>query len=169
MLFVPLILSLPIMLAEERPAELGRVEFGRDLDRSLALSKASGKPVFALFDEISGCATCKGFGNGPLSQSLLVEAIETLFVPLAIHNQKGGADADALKRFGEPAWNNPVVRFLDARGADVIARADGVWSEGGLAARMVDALIAAHRDVPARQHRRECVDHLAIRARAPCT
>jgi hypothetical protein len=143
------LLALPLNGVDTRAPELGRVEFGRDLDAALALSKSSGKPVFALFDEIPGCATCKGFGRGPLSQPLLVEAIETQFVPLAIHNNTGGRDAEVLKKFDEPAMNNPVVRFLDARGADVIPRADGVWTESGIADRIVAALEAAHRDVPA--------------------
>ncbi len=148
MLFVSLILSSILVADDARPPELGRVAFGSDLDAALALSKSSGKPVFVLFDEIPGCATCKGFGRGPLSNPLLVEAIETLFVPMVIHNNVGGADAAALKRFNEPAWNNPVVRFLDAHGTDVVARADGVWSESGIADRLVAALTSAHRDVP---------------------
>jgi hypothetical protein len=147
--FLALLLALPLNFVDTRAPELGRVVFGRDLDTALAQSKSSGKPVFALFDEIPGCATCQGFGRGPLSNLLLVEAIETQFVPLVIHNNSGGADAEALKKFGEPSMNNPVVRFLDARGADVIARADGVWTESGIADRIVAALEAAHRDVPA--------------------
>lgn len=140
---------LDVKAAESNPPELGAVSFGSDLPAALLQSKSSGKPLFLLFDEIPGCATCKGFGAGPLSHPLLVDAIETEFVPVAIHNNKGGADAEALKRFGEPAWNNPVVRFVDASGRDVIAREDGVWSTDGIAQRMASALRAAKREVPA--------------------
>jgi hypothetical protein len=149
-MFLPaLVLALNPLPSNQNPPELGRVHFGRDLEQALAGSKSSGKPVLALFQEIPGCATCKGFGRGPLARPLLVEAIETQFVPLAILNNAGGADAAALKRFGEAAWNNPVVRFVDARGDDVLPRADGVWSESGIAQRLVAALTAAKRDVPA--------------------
>jgi hypothetical protein len=83
-----------------------------------------------------------------LSHPLLVEAIENEFVPVAIHNNKPGRDAEILKRFGEKAWNNPVVRFLDAVGEDLVPRRGGVYSAAGIAARMVTALQAAKRPVP---------------------
>jgi len=53
-----------------------------------------------------------------------------------------------LARFKEPSWNNPVVRFLDVDGKDVIERRDGVWSTQGLVARMIAALEAEARPVP---------------------
>ncbi|MCA8957249.1 MAG: hypothetical protein KDC87_14330 [Planctomycetes bacterium] len=83
-----------------------------------------------------------------LSHPLLVEAIVDLFEPVAVFNSEKGRDAELLKRFGEPAWNNPVVRFVDAAGRDWIARRDGVWTPAGIAARMVEALRAARRSVP---------------------
>ncbi len=88
------------------------------------------------------------FGAKPLSHPLLVEAIEEEFVPVCVHNNKKGKDAEILQRFGEPSWNNPVVRFLSANGKDLIPRKDGVWDTGALAQRMVKALEAAHRPVP---------------------
>lgn len=88
------------------------------------------------------------FGEGPLSLPLLVEAAETEFVPVAIRNNVEGYEGEVRTRFKEPAWNNPVVRFLSADGVDVIPRKDGVWKTGPLLARMVASLEAAHRDVP---------------------
>ncbi len=132
----------------QQPEELGRVRFERDLDVGLARAKREKRPAFLLFQEIPGCATCRGFGGGPLSHPLLVDAIETCFVPIAIHNNKGGADKAALERFREPAWNNPVVRFVDGDGQDVIPRRDGIWSESGTVERMISALEVAHADVP---------------------
>ncbi len=67
---------------------------------------------------------------------------------MCVFNNEGGADAKALERFGEPSWNNPVVRFLDGRGQDVIERRDGVWSEAALVERMGEALITAKVTVP---------------------
>jgi hypothetical protein len=83
-----------------------------------------------------------------MSYPLLVETIETEFVPLLIHNNKSGIDAKLLKKFGEPSWNNPVVRFLDKDAQDVIPRKDRVWSTVGIAGRMAAALKAAKRPIP---------------------
>ncbi|MEZ6018342.1 MAG: hypothetical protein R3F49_24805 [Planctomycetota bacterium] len=41
------------------------------------------------------------------------------------------------------------MRFLDGEARDVIPRQDRVWETGALLQRMVDALAAARRDVPA--------------------
>ena len=101
-----------------------------------------------LFQEIPGCETCKNFGQNPLSHPLLVEAMEDLFVPVAIFNNKKGKDEQILKAFKEPAWNNPVIRYLDKNGKDIIDRQDGVWNVSGTAQRMVAALTAAKKDVP---------------------
>jgi hypothetical protein len=132
----------------ENPIELGRVTWSRDLGAALRESSASGRPVFLQFQEIPGCATCRTFGAAVLSHPLLVDAIETEFVPVAIHNNRPGPDAEVLARFQEPAWNNPVVRFLDGGGRDLVSRRDGVWLAGGMAQRMIEALEAARRPVP---------------------
>jgi hypothetical protein len=129
--------------------ELGLVHWGRDLQQALAASRATGRPVVVLFDEVPGCATCRGFGAEVLSHPLLAEAIETEFVPLFVANCRPGRDAELLARFGEPAWNNPVLRFLDANGHDVLARADELYSAHEIAQRFADALRAAGRPVPA--------------------
>src|SRR5438876_10389544 len=107
------------------PKELGRVQWVDDLDAGLAKSKDTGKPVFLLFQEIPGCITCQRFGDGPLSHPLLVEAIESLFIPVAVYNNRPGKDAVVLKRFFERAQNNPVVRFVKADGTDILARKEG--------------------------------------------
>jgi len=149
MLLATAIAVLAPSAAAEAPIELGRVTWLRDLPLAQAQSRASGKPIFALFQEIPGCVTCRNFGSDVLSDYLLVRAIEELFVPLAVYNNRGGADAALLERFGEPSWNNPVVRFLDANAADVIPRAAGVFSNGAVRERMLAALKQAQRPVPA--------------------
>jgi len=88
------------------------------------------------------------FGREPLSHPLLLEAIETLFVPLAIHNNKPGADARVLKRYEEPAWNNPVIRFFAPDGKELLPRKDRVWSSGAVAGRMLAALNKTDRGTP---------------------
>ncbi len=132
-----------------QPIEVGTVAWNRDLDDALSLSASTGKPVFALFQEVPGCAGCKQFGRDVLSDPLVVKAIESAFVPLLIHNNSPGRDAEVLAAFGEPSWNYQVVRFLDSDGGDIIERKDKVWETGPLAARMISALEAAGTDVPA--------------------
>jgi hypothetical protein len=68
-------------------------------------------------------------------------------VPVLIYNNKE-VDAALLERFSEPSWNNPVARFLDHDGKDIIARADGVWSPHEIANRMIATLRAKQRAVP---------------------
>lgn len=80
-----------------------------------------------------------------MSHPLIVEAAESLFVPVLVHNNRPGVDQKILKRFGEPAWNNPVIRFVDHNEKDVIARKDGVWTTGGVAARMLAVLDSKHK------------------------
>ena len=78
---------------------------------------------------------------------LLVESIEEHFVPVLVYNNKE-EDAELLKSFAEPSWNNPVVRFLNSDGKDLIPRKDGVWEIAPLATQMASSLEAAKRDVP---------------------
>ena len=123
--------------------------WGRNFDAALAISKASGKPVFLLFQEIPGCKGCKDFGREVLSDPEVVRAIEENFVPLLIPNNQPGKDEKILKRFSEPAWNYQVVRFLDKDGKDLIPRKDHVWTKPELMMRMQDALAKAGRPAPA--------------------
>ena len=109
-------------LSISQPVELGQVHWLRDLDTGRTEAQKSGKPLLVLFQEVPGCSNCTRFGNNTLSHPLIVEAIETYFVPVCIFNNKGGKDAEALKIFGEPAWNNPVVRIVRADNQDVVLR-----------------------------------------------
>ena len=79
----------------------------------------------------------------------MVEAMETLFVPVAIRNNVEGYERTVLERYEEPTWNNPVIRFVDATGADVLPRKDRVWSTPQVLGRMLAALEAVEQDVPA--------------------
>ena len=104
--------------------------------------------MFVLFQEIPGCETCQNFGRQPLSHPLIVEAIEEHFIPVLVYNNRDGEDATLLKRFSEPSWNNPIVRYLGPDGKDLIERVSGVWTTEGTTARMIAALQAANRKVP---------------------
>jgi len=130
------------------PVELGDVHWLRSYDEAQMRSKKEGKPILILFQEIPGCETCRNYGSDVLTHPLLVEAIETEFVPLAIHNNKGGHDGEILKRFQEPAWNNPVVRVVDSEGSNIIPRLSGNYSTAGLTAQMTSALIKQKGKAP---------------------
>lgn len=132
----------------DNPVEVGHVRWGRDLDAAYAQSAETGKPVLVLFQEVPGCTGCREFGKNVLTQPLLVEAIEDEFIPVLVFNNRGGKDKNLLEQFNEPAWNYQVIRFLDAKGQDIIPRKDRVWTTGATASRMAEALAAADRDVP---------------------
>lgn len=130
------------------PEAVGTVSWNRDLNAALTAVTKSGKPLFALFQEVPGCAGCRQFGREVLSDPLIKEAIQSEFIPLLIHNNSAGGDSELLKRFGEPAWNYQVVRFFNAKGQDIIPRKDRVWEAGLLVERMIEALTAGKRPVP---------------------
>lgn len=74
---------------QKQAQELGKVAWYRDFDQALAQSSKEDKPVFILFQEVPGCLTCRNYGKGVLSHSVIVETIEEYFIPLAIFNNKG--------------------------------------------------------------------------------
>ena len=131
-----------------QPVELGKVKWLRNMGQAVQRSKAEQKPILILFQEVPGCSTCQRYGSGVLSHPLIVEAIESEFVPLAIFNNRKGEDAEVLRYFNEPAWNNPVVRIVDGRRQDVVARLSGNYSEYGLVNTMLLALNASNRVAP---------------------
>jgi hypothetical protein len=130
------------------PIEVGQVSWNRDLAAAFRKSATTKKPVLILFQEVPGCVGCRQFGKDVLSHPPLVEAMETEFVPVLVHNNKGGKDTEILKRFGEPAWNYQVIRFLNAEGQDIIPRKDRIWDIHGVAGRMIKTLEQSRRPVP---------------------
>jgi len=128
--------------------ELGTVSWYRNYNEAIQASKKTNKPVLILFQEIPGCATCRNYGHNVLSNPLLVDAIENEFIPLAIHNNKGGKDKLILQKFNEPSWNNPVVRIVNAQGKDIAKRVGGNYSAKGLYQAMVAALKAQKKPIP---------------------
>ena len=133
---------------KDQDIELGKVSWYRDYHQALSISKKQKKSVLILFQEVPGCATCRNYGHNVLSNPLLVEAIENEFVPLVIHNNKGGADKKVLDRYNEPSWNNPVVRIVDAYGKDVTDRISGNYSAKALYDAMVQVLKLENKAIP---------------------
>ena len=107
--------SIPAARGNLQPVELGKIGWGGDFEAANVESKQTGRPLMVLFDEVPGCSGCQTYGKELLSHPLLVEAAETLFVPVFIRNNdpdKNSADSKLLQRFKEQAWNYPVVRFI---------------------------------------------------------
>ncbi len=128
--------------------ELGQVRWYRDYDKALALAKKEQKDVLILFQEVPGCSTCRNYGQNVLSNPLMVEGIENLFIPLAIFNNKGGKDKVILDKYNEPSWNNPVVRIVNYKGENVVKRISSDYSAKTLHARMLEALKSYGAEVP---------------------
>lgn len=128
--------------------ELGKVKWIRNLKEAQSTAIKLNKPVLILFQEVPGCSTCKNYGSKVLSHPLIVEAIETYFVPLCIHNNKGGTDREALDYFFEPSWNNPVVRIVDSNLKPIVERLDGNYSDYGLISKINASLIKMGITVP---------------------
>jgi hypothetical protein len=128
--------------------ELGEVAWLRDHNRGLALAAEQGKPVLLLFQEVPGCSTCVRFGQDVLTHPLMVELIADRFVPVAIFNNHPGADAETLRRYEEPSWNNPVVRFLGPDGAELVPKLADRYDGLGLHEKITAVLEMLGDDVP---------------------
>ena len=148
MIYFVFFISHLLTMQANNPVELGKVKWLRSMEDALVKSKKECKPILILFQEVPGCQTCRQYGNEVLSHPLIVEAIESHFVPLAIYNNQGGHDADILKKYNEPAWNNPVVRIVDEKGKDVVSRLSGNYSTHGLTSTMTNALIQTQGKAP---------------------
>lgn len=141
----------PVVLTAQgsaQPIELGAVKWIRQLDKGLRLAASDNKLVLILFQEVPGCATCRNYGQEVLSHPLIAEAIESLFIPVAIFNNKGGEDTKALQYFNEPSWNNPVVRIVNSKKKNVIPRVSGNYTPLSLVQAMTLALKSEGREVP---------------------
>lgn len=131
-----------------RPSELGDVNWLRDFDEAVQKSKTTCTPLLILFQEVPGCSTCVNYGEQVLSYPLIVEAAESLFIPVAVFNNIPGPDEKTLKSFKEKAWNNPVVRIVSPDRADLVPKVAGNYTVAGLAGAMVAALTKENRQAP---------------------
>lgn len=140
--------TMSIEIVHDQPKELGKVHWLRDLNVATKQAANENKPIFLLFQEVPGCATCRNYGQDVLSHPLIVEAIETHFVPLAIFNNKGGKDKKVLDYFREPSWNNPVVRIIDDKKNNLINRVSGNYTVLGVTEAMIKVLEDRKSPVP---------------------
>lgn len=167
MIFVLIVMNLLFGSGSTDPVELGKVNWIRSMDEALEKSKKECKPILILFQEVPGCQTCRQYGSEVLSHPLIVESIETYFIPLAIYNNKGGHDGEILKKYNEPAWNNPVVRIVDEKGKDLALRLSGNYSALGLTELMIRVLIKSQGKAPL--YMQLMADELAAKAKGTNT
>ncbi len=132
-----------------QPRELGAIAWNRSFDDALEHARKRNKPLLVLFQEVPGCGTCTDYGDKVLSHPLIVDAVETLFVPVAIYNNIEGDDERVLKMFDEPAWNNPVVRIMTADKRPLAPRVADEYTVGQLAEAILAARVAQNREIPA--------------------
>lgn len=79
----------------------------------------------------------------------IVHAVaENHFIPVMIVNNRSGYDSTILKKFGEPAWNYQVIRFIAEDEKDIIPRHGKVWTTLPLLKRMKLALEQQKKPVP---------------------
>lgn len=142
------IFTMSLALSQSSDIELGKVSWLRDLKKAQSVSREQKKPILILFQEVPGCGTCKNYGSNVLSHPLIVEAIETYFVPLCIYNNKTGKDAEVLKYFSEPSWNNPVVRIVDNNLNPIVDRLHDNYSSYGLVSKINTSLIKLGNNIP---------------------
>lgn len=143
----PMLGALPLVKGQAK--ELGAIRWNRGYDVAAAKARAGNRPLLVLFDEVPGCHTCVSFGAQVLSDALLVEAAETLFTPVAVFNNIAGEDSKTLEKFKEPAWNNPVVRVIDAANdKDLAPRVGDDYSVAAVVSSMSAALRARKAEVP---------------------
>ncbi len=128
--------------------ELGKIAWYRDYDQALAESTRLNKPIFLFFQEIPGCSTCVNFGRDVLTHPLMVETIENEFIPLAIHNNKSGKDAAILAKYNEPAWNNPVVHFVNSKGEAIISKLTNNYDPLSMYSKIVEVLLMTKGTIP---------------------
>jgi Thioredoxin-like/Peptide methionine sulfoxide reductase len=133
---------------DSAPIELGKVNWLRNFDEAVKQSQQQNKPLLVLFQEVPGCSTASGYGKNVLSQPLIVEAVESLFVPLAIYNNIGRHDSTVLTSFGEPSWNNPVIRIMTPDRKELAPRLSGDYSQLGIVNSMIRALENNNQTVP---------------------
>lgn len=147
-IFTLVLLTYSLFSNAQQPIELGKVQWLRDYTVAQQKAKSENKPILILFQEVPGCSTCQQYGQTTLSHPLIVETIETYFIPLAIYNNKQGHDAEILKRYNEPSWNNPVVRMVDENGNDLLPRLSGNYSPQGLISNAIKVIGTRKGKVP---------------------
>jgi hypothetical protein len=114
----------------ERPAPEGVIAWGHDFSAAQRHSHESDKPILALSDDAAGRRAL----DGCLAHPVIADAVRDLFVPVIVP---------------EAHAHVPMIRILDADGHELVPSPPDELSPASVISRLVVALHASHRDVPA--------------------
>lgn len=155
------------LLHENDKEEMGRIHFrytGEFFEEAKREAKDFDMPILMIFQEMPGTKECINFGRNVLSHPLLVEAAETLFIPLIINSTAiSGGDSAVMAKYREQRHFSPVVRIVTCTGKDLILRISNEdCNLGNVARSMVKALQRTKAKVP------KYLKLLAVESRARC-
>lgn len=133
--------------------EMGQFNFefnGASFQKALEKSRATDKPVLLIFQEMLGSPESIAFGKTVLSQPLLIEAAESLFITVIV-NIAGTTHGDAqiLYRYQDNCHYDTVVRIVNEKGQDLVGKLeDSRCSVGNIAKAMVEVLERKELKIP---------------------
>jgi len=133
-------------------AELGAVQWQRDYDTAATRAREEHKPLLVLFTELPGSEVTRNYVRDVLSHPLIVEAIETQFVPLAIASNAEGRDREILTSFCETPHANSIIRIVDVSTqtrTDIVPRLADDTSLAAMTSALVATLQKRDSHVPA--------------------
>ncbi len=126
---------------------LGRVRWIEDYDRALVTAKDHALPLFVFVQGKSFPEQIGKGGDTVLRHPLIVETVETLFVPFAVRADSSERRS-VLERLGEVPVDETVIMIRDSRGEDLVPSLS--WD--GTARSLVETVISAYertdRQVP---------------------
>lgn len=132
--------------------EWGRVKFlfdGNSFEQAKELCKQTQKPVLILFHD--GCKEAIEFGQQTLSHPLIVEAIETHFLPVVINSNAASGSLEESKVAARYCSHrsSTMVRVVNEKGKDIVVQIeDDRCNIPNLCAIMIKALERKEIKVP---------------------
>jgi hypothetical protein len=141
------------VLRRNKNEALGRLNFKHDASSfQLALeeSRHTGKPVLLIFQATNGAPDAVAMGTSVLSHPLLIEAAESLFIPVFVDiTGTSPDDVQLLARYHENRHHDTVVRIVNCKGNDLAVKLEGSrCSVGNIARAMRDVLDRKSSEVP---------------------
>ena len=64
-----------------------------------------------LFLEVPSCSGDQCYGNTVFYEELLVEAVEHIFEPGPVYNNRAGKDSKLLKKFDKPVTSTSYINY----------------------------------------------------------
>lgn len=141
------------VLRRNKSETLGRLTFKYDaksFPHALEESRYTDKPVLLLFQATQGAPDAVAMGESVLSHPLLIEAIESLFIPVFVDVAGVSPDdVQLLARYHENCHRGTVIRIVNSKGHDLAVKLEGSrCSVGNIAKAMREALDRKTLQVP---------------------